>query len=90
MEQLQEKLNESLVERDLLEDQVKSMREDLENFRCQTKIVSNSTKRDSNSNQTFILCKQTSTCAIVPLIMLLIAILIAFYPTVSSVTGTID
>lgn len=38
--ELQERLKDSLMERDLLEDQVKCMREDLENFRCQTKIVS--------------------------------------------------
>jgi len=68
--ELQDQLNQSLAERDLLEDQVKSMREELENFRCQTKI--------------------TSTCAIIPLIMLVIAILIAFYPTVSTVTGTTE
>lgn len=49
MQELEERLSQSLMERDLLEEQVKSMKEDLENFRCQTKIVSSLSISSSES-----------------------------------------
>ena len=75
-----------------LEDSVSSLKDDLEIVKYQNKIVS---PVHVNFCEHLFLTKclyflQASTCAIVPLLLLVLAFFMAFYPAVSTVTGTLD
>jgi uncharacterized coiled-coil DUF342 family protein len=72
-----------------LEENISLLNEELEIVKYQTKIVRCKLAcLMIPANITNLLSSQASTCAIVPLLFLILAIFLAFYPTVSTLTGT--
>lgn len=70
LEELKQKFDDCSQDKQVLNEELMSAKEDIDIFSYQSKIA--------------------TACAFVPLLMLLIAVLMAYYPSVSTVTGTTD